>query len=102
MTNTAVITTTLDGKVKAFDRQTGEPLWENEALTYRQLSNPELVGNYIAVGDLEGVVHFLSPQDGRIVSRTQTKGAITKLTSEGGYLLTQTKSGQVSVWRLVR
>lgn len=102
VTNTAVITTTLDGKVKAFDRQTGEPLWENEALTYRQLSNPELVGNHIAVGDLEGVVHFLSPQDGRIVSRTQTKGAITKLTSEGGYLLTQTKSGQVSVWRLVR
>lgn len=102
VTDNAVITTTLDGKVKAFDRLTGEPLWENEALTYRQLSNPQLIGNFIAVGDLEGVVHLLSPENGRIISRTQTKGAITKLTAESGYLLTQTKTGQVSVWRLAR
>ena len=102
VTNQAVITTTLDGTVKAFDRQTGEPLWENKDLAYRQLSNPELIGNYIAIGDLDGVIHFLSPEDGRIVSRTQSKGPVTKLTSQGGYLLTQTKSGQVSVWRLAR
>ncbi|WP_296405507.1 outer membrane protein assembly factor BamB [Psychrobacter sp.] len=102
VTDQAVISTTLDGKVKAFDRKSGELLWENEALAYRQLSNPEIVGNYIAIGDLDGVVHFLSPQDGHIVGRTQTKGAITKLTSTAGYLLTQTNAGQVSVWRQVR
>ncbi|MUG33021.1 MULTISPECIES: outer membrane protein assembly factor BamB [Psychrobacter] len=102
VTDRAVISTTLDGKVKAYNRQTGELLWENDDLAYRQLSNPERVGNYIAIGDLDGVVHFLSPEDGRIVSRTQTKGAINKLTSASGYLLTQTKSGQVSVWRMAR
>ena len=97
-----VISTTLDGVVKAFNRQTGQLVWENENLAYRNLSNPEVVGGYIAIGDLEGVVHFLSPEDGRIVSRTKTKGPINKLTSESGYLLTQTKDGQVSVWRQVR
>ncbi|WP_227526126.1 outer membrane protein assembly factor BamB [Psychrobacter sp. FDAARGOS_221] len=102
VTNDAVITTTLDGAVKAFSRQSGDLLWENNDLAYRKLSNPERVGNYIAIGDLEGVVHFLSPQDGRIVSRTQSKGAINKLTFVNGYLLTQTQSGQVSVWRQLR
>lgn len=101
VTDSLVISTTLDGIVKAFSRQTGEPVWESEALAYRKLSNPQVIGGYIAIGDLDGVVHFLSPQDGRIVSRTKTKGPINKLTSESGYLLTQTKSGQVNVWRLV-
>lgn len=98
----AVITTTLEGMVKAYNRLTGELLWESDALAYRKLSNPVLIGDYIAVGDLDGVVHFLSPQDGRIVSRITTKGQINKLTSESGYLLTQTTSGQVNVWRLAR
>lgn len=102
VTNNLVISTTLDGVVKAFNRQTGQLVWENENLAYRKLSNPEVVGGYIAIGDLEGIVHFLSPEDGRIVSRTKTKGPINKLTSESGYLLTQTIDGQVSVWRQVR
>lgn len=98
----AVIVTTLDGLVKAFDRVSGEELWESDALAYRKLSNPVLIGSYIAIGDLDGVVHLLSPQDGRIVSRVKSKGAINKLTTESGYLLTETKSGQVNVWRLAR
>lgn len=102
VTNNAVITSTLDGMVTAYDRITGQMLWENDALAYRKLSNPVVVGDYIAVGDLDGVVHFLSPNDGRIVSREKTKGAINKLTAASGYLMTQTKSGQVSVWRLAR
>lgn len=102
VTDKVVVTTTLDGLVKAFDRQTGELVWENEALAYRELSNPVVVGDFIAIGDLEGVVHFLSTDDGRIVSRAKTKGAINKLTSESGYLLTQTESGQVSIWRMTR
>lgn len=98
----AVVSTTLDGMVQSHNRQTGQLIWKTDALVYRQLSNPVFIGNYIAVGDLEGVVHFLSPEDGRIVSRVSTKGAINQLQAESGYLLTQTKSGQVNVWRLVR
>ncbi len=98
----AVITTTLDGLVKAYDRQTGDLLWENNALAYRELSNPVVIGDYIAIGDLEGVVHLLSPLDGHIVSRVQSKGRINQLQAQAGYLLTQTQSGQVNVWRLAR
>lgn len=98
----AVITTTLDGMVKAFNRQTGQLLWESKDLAYRKLSNPVTVGRYIAIGDLDGVVHFLSPQDGKIVSRISTKGAVNNLTVHSGYLLTQTTSGQVNVWRVIR
>ncbi|WP_227430724.1 outer membrane protein assembly factor BamB [Psychrobacter sp. I-STPA6b] len=99
-TNDSVIATTLSGDVKAFNRVTGEPMWENSELRYRQLTNPVLIGNYIAVGDLEGVVHLLSPQTGKIVSRTSTKGALSTLQVQADNLMTQSQSGQVNIWRL--
>ena len=102
VTTNSVVATTLDGHVRAFDRNTGAPLWENTELAYRQLTNPVLIGNYIAVGDLDGVVHLLSPNTGEIVSRTSTKGALLTLQSTANTLLTQSDSGQVNIWQLRR
>lgn len=100
--NQQVIATSLDGKVVAYDRRTGQVLWESEALAYRKLTNPVMIGNYIAVGDLDGVVHLFDPAAGNIVSRVQTKGALTTLQVEGSRLLTQSTSGQVAVWQVAR
>ena len=102
VTTNSVVATTLDGHVRAFDRNTGAPLWENTELAYRQLTNPVLIGNYIAVGDLDGVVHLLSPNTGEIVSRTSTKGALLTLQSTANTLFTQSDSGQVNIWQLRR
>ncbi|WP_350655811.1 outer membrane protein assembly factor BamB [Psychrobacter sp. S1-30-MNA-CIBAN-0213] len=100
--NKQVIATSLEGKVVAYDRINGNVLWESEALAYRDLTNPVMIGNYIAVGDLEGVVHLFNPVTGDIVSRVQTKGALTNLQVQGSRLMTQSVSGQVAIWQLAR
>ncbi|ERL56232.1 outer membrane protein assembly factor BamB [Psychrobacter aquaticus] len=100
--NQQVIATSLDGKVVAYNRTSGEMLWENEALAYRHLTNPVMIGNYIAVGDLEGVVHLFDLASGKIVSRVQTKGALSSLQVQGSRLMTQSTSGQVAIWQLAR
>jgi len=100
--NQQVIATSLDGKVVAYDRSNGEMLWESDELAYRHLTNPVMIGNYIAVGDLEGVVHLFNPANGQIISRVQTKGALTNLQVQESRLLTQSTSGQVAIWQLIR
>ena len=100
--NQQVIATSLDGKVVAYNRNSGEMLWESEELAYRHLTNPVMIGNYIAVGDYDGVVHLFDPASGKIVSRVETKGALTNLQAEGSRLLTQSTSGLVAIWQLAR
>lgn len=100
--NQQVIATSLDGKVVAYNRNNGEVLWESEELAYRHLTNPVMIGNYIAVGDFDGVVHLFDPASGKIVSRVQTKGALTNLQVQGSLLMTQSAAGQVAIWQLVR
>ena len=97
-----VIATSLEGKVIAYDRTSGETLWESDALAYRDLTNPVMIGNYIAVGDLDGVIHLFDPATGNIVSRVETKGALTSLQVQGSRLMTQSTSGQVAIWQLTR
>lgn len=100
--NQQVIATSLEGKVVAYDRSTGQTLWESDALAYRHLTNPVMIGNYIAVGDFDGVIHLFDPASGKIVSRVETKGALTNLQVQGRRLMTQSTSGQVAIWQLVR
>lgn len=60
-----------DGKVVALDQHTGGALWTQDALEHRYLSAPAVVGRHVVVGDLEGYVHWLDPDDGRLVARTR-------------------------------
>lgn len=94
----AVIGSSTDGDVVAFNRLTGEKLWENHDLKYRGLTNPVTIGTYIAVGDADGVVHILNHQ-GQIVSRVNTKGALTNLTVINHRLYAQSADGVVTVWQ---
>ena len=99
---TQVVATSLDGKVVAYDRRNGQTLWESDALNYRKLTNPVMIGNYIAVGDLDGVVHLFDPATGNIVSRVETKGALSSVQVQGSRLMTQSTTGQVAIWQLAR
>ncbi|OAU94409.1 outer membrane protein assembly factor BamB [Moraxella catarrhalis] len=94
----AIIGSSTDGDVVAFDRLTGDKLWENHDLKYRGLTNPVTIGSYIAVGDADGVVHILNHQ-GQIVSRVNTKGALTNLTVINHRLYAQSADGVVTVWQ---
>lgn len=56
----------------------GAGRWKQERLRNRQLTAPALLGNLIAVGDLEGWLHLMAQADGRLVGRTRvSKKAIT-------------------------
>jgi len=60
------------GSVYALDYTTGKTFWRQGALKNRQLTAPLAMGALIAVGDIEGNVHFLSREDGAFGARVKT------------------------------
>lgn len=83
------------GAVQAFDRSNGRSAWKQDRLAHRQLSLPQPIGDEIAVGDLEGYVHFLSRDTGALVARIATDGGAVRaapLAIPGGVLV-QTRNG---------
>lgn len=93
-----LIGASLDGDVVAFDRITGQRMWENSELKYRKLTNPVAIGDYVAVSDLDGVIHIFD-NAGKIVSRTESKGKLTSLHTQNRYLYTQSGDSVVNVWQ---
>jgi len=57
------------GSVYALDYSTGKSFWRQANLKNRQLTAPVPMGTWIAVGDVEGYVHFLSREDGALDGR---------------------------------
>ena len=86
------------GDVLAYRRETGANAWKNDKLSYRQLSTPLSYGRFVAVGDLEGNVIFLSREDGAILGRTSTDGSPIKSVPlvAGSNLIFQTQNGTVT------
>lgn len=64
-----VFITDMVGGVWSFDRVTGAVLWHQEALAYRQLSAPVMYRGYVMIGDYEGYLHWLVPEDGSVIGR---------------------------------
>jgi outer membrane protein assembly factor BamB len=60
------------GSVYALDYSTGKTFWRQGALKNRQLTAPLAMGSLIAVGDVQGYVHFLSREDGAFSARIKT------------------------------
>jgi outer membrane protein assembly factor BamB len=90
-----------DGKVLAWQRSTGNPLWSQDALRFRGLSTPLLLNNAVVVGDQEGWVHFLSPQNGQALQRVATDGnaIMGKPIWSGQMLVVVTRTGGVHAFR---
>jgi len=83
------------GGVHALDRLTGRSLWKQDKLAYRQLSLPYSTGEAVAVGDLEGYVHFLAGDSGAFVARIATDGGAVRaapIRLPSGFLV-QTRNG---------
>lgn len=94
----ALIGTNVDGEIVAFNRLSGEELWKNSELKFRGLTNPVAIGQHIAVGDKDGVVHILD-NTGKIISRVDAKNELTSLQAVGNRLYAQSANGVVSVWQ---
>jgi outer membrane protein assembly factor BamB len=86
------------GSVYALDYSTGKTFWRQAALKNRNLTAPLPMGSLVAVGDLEGYVHFLSREDGAISSRIKTNnGAVMPQMAQinSNTLLAQTRDGGI-------
>ncbi len=74
-----VFTTDLDGEVWAVNRLTGTTSWQQDALRYRDLSAPVVYGDYLLVGDYEGYLHWLTPDEGDVVARAHPVGSAIRV-----------------------
>lgn len=92
-----VYATDTDDTISAFDLSSGVVHWEQNALEGRHLTAPAVVGRYVAVGDVEGYVHWLNGEDGSPVGRTRpskdafllapyVRDGVAYFLSEGGRL----------------
>ncbi len=57
------------GSVYSLDYETGKTFWRQAGLLNRRLTAPLPMGSVIAVGDLEGYVHFLTRDEGNFAAR---------------------------------
>lgn len=62
-----------DGNVVAYKANDGSLQWQNEDLSYRKLSAPAVLGNYVAIADYDGYVHLLSQVDGHMAARVRSQ-----------------------------
>ncbi len=86
------------GVVHAMDRQSGSSLWKQDKLKNRRLSAPVVQRGLVAVADAEGIVHFLSRDDGSFAARQKTDGTPVRapLKMFGSAILVQTTGGSVN------
>lgn len=86
------------GSVYSLDYNNGKTFWRQGNLAYRNLTLPLLVGNVVAVGDIEGYLHLMSKEDGKFVGRIQLgSDAISEIAlgSQKNQLLAQTRAGHL-------
>ena len=89
--------TEADGVVQAWNRSDGVRAWRTDALRYRGLTTPLVVGRSIAVGDMSGIVHLLSRNDGALLNRITTDGSAIAAAPAlvGNTLVAVTRNGGV-------
>lgn len=64
-----------DGKVMAWNRTGGAPVWSSEVLKFRGVTAPVVAGRSVIVGDNAGIVHLLSRENGSPLNRLVTDGS---------------------------
>ncbi len=65
----ALYVSSADGEVVALRRRNGIELWRQNSLKFRRLSAPVAAGSYVAVADLEGIMHWFDKATGAPVAR---------------------------------
>lgn len=86
------------GVVFGLDRLSGSSLWKQDKLKNRRVTAPTVRRGLVAVADGEGIVHYLSREDGSFVARQKTDGSPVKASLKplGSGLVVQTTGGTVA------
>jgi len=91
-----IYVTHANGSVYALAYDSGKTFWKQDDLMYRHPTAPLPMGGVIAIGDLEGYVHFLDREDGSFYSRVRTVESpiLARMTALGtNGMLAQTRNG---------
>lgn len=92
-----VVVSEARGAVLALERSTGNNLWRQAKLGGRTLSAPLTIEQLVAVGDNNGLIHFLRREDGEYAGRVATDGsaiAAPPIRIANGFLV-QTRAGSL-------
>jgi len=95
-----VYVSTAEGAVVRLDRASGAERWRQQALLRRMLTAPVIQGSNVVVADIEGVIHWLSIEDGSFRARARSGSRVTAAPLvSGNLLLVQTDKGVIEAWR---
>lgn len=90
-------------RIVAVDRRNGEKLWTSDALRYRDCTAPVIHRGLVAVGDLEGYVHWMGPEDGKILLRTRpVRNPMAPPVVVDGRLLLLSENGKLAAIDLLK
>ena len=99
----SVYTVQADGEIVALSRRDGAETWRNSNLLRREPTLPVAFHTTVAVGDLEGYLHFFSNLTGSPVARVKLGGAA--ITSApvvvADRLYVQSDSGSIAAYEVV-
>ncbi|MGL4720813.1 MAG: outer membrane protein assembly factor BamB [Kluyvera intermedia] len=84
-------------RVLALTTDGGVTLWTQSDLLHRLLTAPALYNGSLVVGDSEGYLHWINPEDGRFMAqqKVDSSGFLTEPVVADGKLLIQAKDGTV-------
>ncbi|MEP1472551.1 MAG: outer membrane protein assembly factor BamB [Halieaceae bacterium] len=97
-----VYVTDEDGTVTAYLRNGQGLRWQQDTLSYRELSRPTPVSSYVAVADFEGYIHLMSQVDGEFAGRVKAdgKGARADMLADGNVLYVFGNSGKLIAYEI--
>jgi outer membrane protein assembly factor BamB len=93
--------TTSDGALVKIGRRSGIEIWNQQVLSRRRLSAPAVLGSLVAVGDLDGYVHFFDAGNGELAARLHPLGArvATAPVVAGDLLIIMDADGKIAALR---
>jgi outer membrane protein assembly factor BamB len=91
------------GELIALTRRNGSEIWRNDSLLRREPTLPIPFGTTVAVGDLEGYIHFFNAIDGAAVAREKlgSKAITSDPFVMANRLYVQSDNGQIGAYIIV-
>ena len=87
--------------VQALDKASGASVWKQDKLVNRRLTAPVILDGRVVVGDLDGYLHVLSPDNGELIGRLATDGTqVTSIVAIAGGIIVQTAGGTVALVKI--
>jgi outer membrane protein assembly factor BamB len=85
------------GAVHALDRATGASLWKQDKLAGRFPGKPLALDGFVAVSDVEGIVHLLQRENGAFAARLNGDGSAIDAAMQpyGRAFIAQSRAGSV-------